>query len=966
MLETRPATTQRGAAEAAWADGWQWVLDLRQSFAGLLDTVLILADTKDAGEEIDDGGTALNLCLVFSAMQQILSDHLHRHFYDPGGLSGRLGPAAVLARLATAVAIRLRRAWVRAFRSDLVALEAELMRLQVEFASAHLIGGAAAADAVRRNRNRLTALGGHRLPASLGRWRLKIPGAFRSMDLYPEDCALLARKAAPLIGDLRTPVLVVGVRTSGLYMAPHAVAALKSDGFSATSILTIRPGVPLLHHELLEVRRVAAAGGLAIVLDDPTWWGTAYARSIAALAAAGMPRDRICAALCEIGNQPVLRFLHRSDELLPQELSRVWAGLVSAPNVLLKRGEWAIDRLMENSTVERTLNRPEFLAALGADSVSVLSGYDLGAAGEAPPPGFDPPKTRAPQRQGRRFHVKKVFEVELLHGARRERMRVLAKGAGLGFFGVHSLIAARALTGLVPPVLGLHKGVLFCRWIEDGARPARSRALASVIGTYARARAQRLALPDAPAGVFEGKAVLTSARRAARVLTRGLGRTGPIAQFRAEEEILAVIRSPRCVVDGQMRPSEWIALGDGSVVKTDFEEHGFDISDRGVVDPLFDVAQAITAFGFDQHLEKALLSAAGDPGPGAADRLLVHRLAAGAEELDSLHIELPDHQDVDGRRRYAARLAGAEDSLTRAVNSYLARAVPAEQASLADKVWVLDLDDTLETDRLGFPASSPAGVRALRILERHGARVLLASGRSLVEVIERCQTFQLAGGVAEYGAVAWDASTGRAIPLVDDGSLYELERLRSAVAETTDILVDPRYRFSLRLFTHGARGRRGIDSEAIRTLVRRLGLRTLGVTEGWRKTVVVAEGSDKAVGLQRLLRSLGAGPTVDHAVGDGFTDLEVLRLARRRHAPANAGPELRALRRQLGIAIESRPYQAGVLQAVQRSVHRGGDCEECEQVREGPLWRLLALQDRARAGKLAYLLHPSSTRFLEL
>ncbi len=965
MLETRPPGTARAAVDAAWPDGWQWVLDLRQSFAGLLDAALWLADREAAGDVFDDGGAALNLCLVTSAMQQILSDHLHRHFYDVSPLSGRLGPAAALGNLATAVAIRARQAWVRASGRDLIELEAELVRLQIEFGTAHRIGGPA--DTVRRNRDRLTELRRHRLPASLRRWRLKVPGAFRSMDLYPEDCAFLARKAEPLIGDRRTPVLVVGLRTSGLFMAPHAVAALRSDGFSTSSMLTIRPGVPLLRHELLEVRRLAAAGGWALVIDDPTWWGTAYAQSISALAAAGMPQDRICAAVCEIGNQPVLKLLDRRDDLLPHELAKVWAGFRSAPHVLLKRGEWEIDRLLENSAVEQTLNRPEFLTALGADSVSVLSGYHLGAAGEAQAPEFCVPETVPPLRQGRRFHAKKVFEVELLKGARRDRVRVLAKGAGLGFFGVHSLIAGRALNGLVPPVLGLHKGVLYSRWIEDGGRPDRNPASALKIGAYVAERARRLALPpDKPRSVFEGKAVLTSARRAARVLTRGLGPAGSIAQFRAEEEILFAIQSPGCVVDGQMRPREWIARADGSLVKTDFEEHGFDISDRAVVDPLFDIAQAVTAFGFDQRLEQALLRAAGDLGRGAGDRLLVHRLAAGAEELDSLHIELPDHQTADGRRRYAARLAGAEDALTRAVNSYLAGALPVEQPGPAEEVWVLDLDDTLETDRLGFPAQSPAGVRAVRALQRHGARVLLASGRSLAEVTERCQAFQLAGGVAEYGAVAWEACTGRTIPLIDDRSLAELDRLRAAVIETTEFLIDPRYTFSLRLFTHGAKGRRGVDAQAVRELVRRLGLQTLRVTEGWRKTVVVAEGLDKATALHRLLSSLGAGPSVEHAVGDAFTDLEVLRLARRRHAPANAGPELRALRRQLGIAIESRPYQAGVLQAVQRSVHGDRGCEPCDQVPEGALWRLLALQDEGRATKLRYLVDRRSARFIEL
>ena len=96
---------------------------------------------------------------------------------------------------------------------------------------------------------------------------------------------------------------------------------------------------------------------------------------------------------------------------------------------------------------------------------------------------------------------------------------------------------------------------------------------------------------------------------------------------------------------------------------------------------------------------------------------------------------------------------------------------------MADGPWcVLDVDGVLETSLSGFPVSTPAGMLALRALRAHGYRVLLATGRSLPEVRDRCRAYGLSGGVAEYGAVAYDAATGRSAGLVaeHDGALTDL------------------------------------------------------------------------------------------------------------------------------------------------------------------------------------------------
>ena len=65
----------------------------------------------------------------------------------------------------------------------------------------------------------VTRLRAGRWPADLTASRLQVPQSFRGADLYPADAELLAARAAEAMGTGRAPVLVVGLRPSGLYLA---------------------------------------------------------------------------------------------------------------------------------------------------------------------------------------------------------------------------------------------------------------------------------------------------------------------------------------------------------------------------------------------------------------------------------------------------------------------------------------------------------------------------------------------------------------------------------------------------------------------------------------------------------------------------------------------------------------------------------------------------------------------------
>ena len=65
-----------------------------------------------------------------------------------------------------------------------------------------------------------------------------------------------------------------------------------------------------------------------------------------------------------------------------------------------------------------------------------------------------------------------------------------------------------------------------------------------------------------------------------------------------------------------------------------------------------------------------------------------------------------------------------------AIHDYLAGLYLRGLAPATGSLCAIDLDGVLECDALGYPATSPSGVLALRALIAHGYQPVLATGRS--------------------------------------------------------------------------------------------------------------------------------------------------------------------------------------------------------------------------------------------
>src|SRR4029077_9379574 len=107
--------------------------------------------------------------------------------------------------------------------------------------------------------------------------RMRIPTGFHSFDQHPDDVWWLVRAFMTRYPERHGPLCVVGVRTSGSYLAPLHAAAFRACGEPPADALTYRPGRPLLPWERAALRAVARAGGQVLIADDPPGTGASLA-----------------------------------------------------------------------------------------------------------------------------------------------------------------------------------------------------------------------------------------------------------------------------------------------------------------------------------------------------------------------------------------------------------------------------------------------------------------------------------------------------------------------------------------------------------------------------------------------------------------------------------------------------------------------------------------------------------------
>lgn len=695
---------------------------------------------------------------------------------------------------------------------------------------------------------------------------LCVPSCFRSFDQHPDDCAELVRRFLENT-DTSKPVCVVGVRTSGSYLAPLCAAALEAHGVAAVSVLTYRPGRSWRRAEAKLARGIVAAGGTFLVTDDPPVTGTTLAKTGRAIESLGIPRCAITFLLALAGTETRTPLNRYSGVFLP------WS-------------QWSVHTRMSD-------------AAVGATLTGLLGPGHMVTARRRPLAHAD-----------RRGHVRARFAVDVTTDSGMTHREIAVEGAGLGYLGRQAVAVAAELQGHVPRVYGHVDGLLYRDWVPGLDTEPDEHELVDAIARYVEDRSRALRVDTDPTSRLRHRLPVWEVT--GKLLSALFGQLAPVGQTLLLERIMLNLTRTEtaCVTDGGTQVRHWLAASPTSPVrKVSFHEWSFSNHELVCYDPIFDLACAAADPPSDDF--ESLIRGAYEWRTGQAidpERWLLYRIAQLARlgRIGELNLDHVMDRSADALHDYLSTVFGR---------------VGSSEAIGYRPICGIDLDGVLETTSLGFPCTTPIGALSLKALTAHGFQPVLVTGRSLPDTIARCRRFDLAGAVAEYGAVLYDHRTARSTDLRDNDAQQTMQQVRRVLDERVDIEVDQRHRYIVR-----ARSAHGPIAAGLAEAVESSTNSALRIVVGDGQTDFVPSNVDKGTGLRALADLLGR--PVAMAVGDSTEDLAMFAEAGVARAPHNADAAVRAAR----IRLTRRSYQSGLAEACADLLgHRPGDCSQCRQ-----------------------------------
>ncbi len=718
---------------------------------------------------------------------------------------------------------------------------------------------------------------------------IRLPSCFRSFDQQPADIERLVQDFASRWYDRFRPIAVVGLRTSGSYLAPLCVSYLKFSGFRDVAGLTFRPGRKFLAHERRILSSIVARGGLVILIDDPPATGSSLLRSVKELEKMGIPTRAIVLLLQLFG--PV--------DTLPTALKEY-------NTVLLPWDDWTIQERLSPVSIHMMLDE-----LFSQDTVNSVRRLPLA------------------ERKWERSHVRALYEVnvtELRSGCELNR-KVFVEGAGLGYFGEHCLAVKSALSDSFPEIYGFRRGLLFRAWLPEQNRVARltessnEEFIKNLVG-YVQKRHQVLAVPKDIS--FKLKGENSSWEVASNLLGKAFGKGRMLARLffidSMAKRLLEVNRPS--VIDGKMDLENWFIneTGDQHLLKIGFSERDFSNLDLYSFDPVFDLA-GLAASWPEHHFSEGIFK--------------IYQELSG-EQIDPERWLLYQWIHLwDRQRLLRSDPERNMEDMARSFQNYFYQVYFKDlELPLAGPICALDVDGVLETTPYGFPQLTPSSAIALRALILHGFRPVLATGRSLEDVRERCESYRLAGGTAEYGAVIYDHLTGTVEEQLSEADCRNLDRLRTALSGIKGVIVDSNFRFAVRAYRVDSDGNHrslSPDDISLALELSRLNL-SIRVIPGHHQTDFMVASIDKGTGLRRLLAKMdiltsAKTPDLAFAVGDTLSDLPMFSLAKKAFIPGHADPAIN----QVFIRRMKGSYQSGLAQAVQLILgHKPGTCPVCQ------------------------------------
>ncbi len=885
----------------------------------------------------------LNAYLLAAGMCQIVDDYLHPDPFRLGKVAkhlSRIQPS--WGSFASSVALWIRSMILFGYSNrthirQLFRWQIELEKLVQELAEIVVLHPGGISSSVSGQ----LAASGKLLTAQLGDFHqdllrevVRLPSCFRSFDEEPEDLKRIVDGFADRWPDRQTPLMVIGVRTSGNYLGPLYAALLRDQGYHNVKFLSIRPGRQLFYSEKSELKTLSQMRGLALIADDPPSTGDTLAQVGEELKRSNIPASSIILLLQLFGSR----------DTLPAQLQ-------GYPSILLPWDDWKIHERLVPSAVQMDLSclmHPTISVA----RVERLPHLDLQLA---------------------RQHIQAVYQVRLVDRSSNHswEQRVRVRGVGMGYFGGHSLAVTQRMGEFLPKVYGLVSGLLYQLELPQEGRlnsiePENEAALAKEMATYVVARNRALAVMEDTSLQLPDR--LTAWSAASEIVSQAFGRARRLARIIAvDASIKRLLQVPNpSVIDGSMALTNWFTDNRSeklSFKKLDFDEKAFGNFELFCYDPVFDLADLAVSCrenNFAELLRRAYENLSG--GSVSPERWLLYHWVH-LWNLQRIH-ELVNQWK---KPPISSEPLDVQKALAQSMQNYYSEIffkglVPNKYGAIC----AIDIDGVLETYQLGFPSLSPTGAMALRALTLHGFLPVLATGRSLDEVRERCVAYNLSGGVAEYGSVIYNHETGAVRSLLSCEDRTRLDFLGAVLAGIEGVYLDQEYHYSVRAYRLSPAGhRQGLSREMVEVVFSRLepSMRIQAI-QGESQTDFIIAGVNKGNGLRLLAAELRAGfesmeekQPLAFAIGDSASDLPMLRMAERSFAPSNADMKVRSS----GVSILKQPGQLGMAKAVAQLLgHPPGDCPVCRSpsfsTETQILLGILAAQEKGKLGKIGHAL----------
>lgn len=878
---------------------------------------------------------ALNCWLMASALWQGLSDYLIRGNLNLRALAKYAGRFKIIFYNCQAINESLLHLRNLVFERRLSKQYASLSTLLSKLSKC-IIKDEPANDSEKGQISRWAGkLCNERFPKKLRNSRINIPSAFRSQDLTHYDFVHLLEKYVNDKKGYSHPIIVIGLRTTGAYVAPLAQAYLQNSGFDVMDITTIRPKDCISVSEKTIIESGSFQKAQFLIIDETASAGSTMNYTLEILDKFRIPHAKVSFVF------PV----YPAHNKWKHDFSRKNLAIYTLPS-----DEW---RIVNNLRLE---NIREYLKDYYSNQELEIIDIKVSEKGRKIDKRFG-----QAERVG--WRLKQVYLVLLRdRQGRIFEEEILAKGVGLGWLGYHAYIQGSKLSDYAPPVLGLRNGLIFMRWIDGKnfrSDDIEAGKIFPAILKYIYARRERLPLNEDRtfkeySKRYYGGTWLCS------ILCKAYGnKVGHLIKPLMRKLLQTYRTEFPAVIDGKMSPEDWL-VDKGRFYKVDYEHHGFGKTQLNIADPVFDLASFIFEFRINKDQQDKIIN-----------EYINHTKDFKAKDKVILYLWLIAHHNIytaadylsepdDSEMAFKENLKCLEDKeyMNLLSTEYFGKLTELPKIKRNNRIFIsMDIDGILDREIWDFPTTTMAGINAVRALHKNGFPIFINSARSLREAKAYCRNFSFDGGISEYGSALWDENRKRQLVLVDSKTIEQLRKMREMISGLPDVYINPYYEHTIKAFCYTGRHTRPLEAEKITEIIVKNRFDSLRVFSSGTDTIIMSNQLDKGTGIESMVRELPFKPLAIISVGDSERDVPMFHRSDLFFAPdalLNKCPQLKESKNLRVI----KQFQPGLLSAAEfLSREYGGNGTLKKIKKDNLILSLIDIADRPILFRLYSLLY---------